>query len=67
MYVSKESIMHITVIPWYTSSWFTSFRLYEIHKLIPVFQFMSQFSLIQAPSSRKPIIPSACFWEAMVN
>jgi hypothetical protein len=35
---------------------FTSFRLYEMHKSIPVFQFTSQFSLIRAPSSRKSIV-----------
>jgi hypothetical protein len=35
-----------TVIPRYTSNRFTSFRLYEMHKLIPVFQFTSQFSRI---------------------
>jgi hypothetical protein len=41
-----------------------SFRLYEMHKLIPVFQFTSQFSLTRAPSSRKPIIvPSASSWK----
>jgi hypothetical protein len=38
------------------SNRFTSFHLYEMHKLITVFQFMSQFSLIQAPSSSKPIV-----------
>jgi hypothetical protein len=27
-----------------------------MRKLIPVFQFTSQFSLIRAPSSRKPIV-----------
>jgi hypothetical protein len=44
------------------SNRFTSFRLYEMHKLIPVFQFTSQFSLIRAPSSRKPIVvPGASF------
>jgi hypothetical protein len=43
-----------TVIPRYTSNRFTSFHLYD--KLIPVFQFMSQFSHIQAPSSRKPVV-----------
>jgi hypothetical protein len=57
-----------TGIPWYTSNRFTSFRLYEMHKLIPVFQFMSQFSLIQAPSSRKPIVvPGASSQEIMGN
>jgi hypothetical protein len=41
------------------SNCFTSFRLYEMHKLIPVFQFTSQFSPNkQAPSSRKPIVVS---------
>jgi hypothetical protein len=44
-----------TVIPRHTSNRFTSFRLYEMHKLIPVFQF-NQLSLIRAPSSRKPIV-----------
>jgi hypothetical protein len=44
-----------------------SFRLYEMHKLIPVFQFMSQFSLIRAPSSRKLIIvPGSSSWEVPV-
>jgi hypothetical protein len=43
-----------TVIPRCTSNRFTSFRLYEMHKLIPVFQFTIHFSFIQAPSSRKP-------------
>jgi hypothetical protein len=33
-----------------------SFRLYEMHILIPVFQFTIQFSLIRAPSCRKPIV-----------
>jgi hypothetical protein len=43
------------------SNRFTSFRLYDMHKLIPVFKFTSQFSLIRAPSSRKPIVvPGAC-------
>jgi hypothetical protein len=42
-----------TVISWYTSNRFTSFRVYEMYKLIPVFQFTSQFSLIRASSSRK--------------
>jgi hypothetical protein len=51
-YISGDSD-HNTVIPRYTS-----FRLYEMHKLIPVFQFTSQFSLIRAPSSRKPIVVS---------
>jgi hypothetical protein len=45
-----------TVIPRYTSNRFTSFRLYEMRKLIPVFLFTSQFSRIQVPSSRKPIV-----------
>jgi hypothetical protein len=44
-----------TVIPRYTSNRFTSFRLYEMLKLTPVFQFTSQFSLIRAPSPRKQI------------
>jgi hypothetical protein len=47
-----------TGIPRYTSNRFTSFLLYEMHKLIPVFQFTSQFSPIRAPSSRKPIAVS---------
>jgi hypothetical protein len=52
------------VIPRYTDNLFTSTRLYEIHKLIPVFQFTSQFSLIRAPSSRKPIVvPVGKFWK----
>jgi hypothetical protein len=37
-------------------NWFTSFSLFEMHKLITVFQFTSQFLLIRAPSSRKPIV-----------
>jgi hypothetical protein len=57
-----------TVIPRYTSNRFTSFRLYEMHKLIPVFQFMSQFSLSRAPSSRKPIVvPGASSREGEIN
>jgi hypothetical protein len=56
-------LFYVTVIPR-----FTSFRLYEMHKLIPVFQFTSQFSLIRAPSSRKPIIvPGASSREVMGN
>jgi hypothetical protein len=31
------------VIPQYTSNRLTCFRLYDMHKLIPVFQFTSQF------------------------
>jgi hypothetical protein len=58
----------VTVIPRYTRNRSTSFRLYEMHKLIPVFQFTSQFSLIRAPSSRKPIVvPGYCFREVMGN
>jgi hypothetical protein len=34
-------------IPRYTSNRFASFRLYEMHKLIPVFHFTSQFSLFE--------------------
>jgi hypothetical protein len=45
-----------TVIPRYTSNRFTTFRLYEMHKLKPVFKFTIQFSLIRAPASRKPIV-----------
>jgi hypothetical protein len=57
-----------TVIPLYTSNRFKSFRLYEMHKLIPVFQFMSQFSLIRAPSSCKPVVvPSASSREVVGN
>jgi hypothetical protein len=57
-----------TVIFQYTSNRFTSVRLYEMHKLIPVFQFTSQFSLIRAPSSRKPIVvPGASSREVMGN
>jgi hypothetical protein len=33
-----------TVTPQYTSNRFTSFHLCEMHKLIPVFKFTSQFS-----------------------
>jgi hypothetical protein len=47
---------HITVIPRYTGNRFTSFRLYEMYKVTHVFQFTSQFSLVRAPSSRKPIV-----------
>jgi hypothetical protein len=45
-----------TVIPRYVSNRFTSFRLYEMYKLVPVFKFASQFSQIRASSSRKPIV-----------
>jgi hypothetical protein len=45
-----------TVNPRKTSNRDTSFRLYEMYKLIPVFRFTSKFSLIRAPSSRKPIV-----------
>jgi hypothetical protein len=45
-----------TVIPQNTSNRFMSFRLYEMHILMPVFQFLSQFSLIRAPLSHKPIV-----------
>jgi hypothetical protein len=42
--------------------------VYEMHKLIPVFQFMSQFLLIQAPSYHKPVvIPDASSREVMGN
>jgi hypothetical protein len=41
----------ITAIPW-----FTSFRLYEMHKLIPIFRFTNHFSFVRTPSSRKPIV-----------
>jgi hypothetical protein len=52
----------------YTSNRFTSFRLYEMHKLIPAFQFTSEFSLILAPSSCKPIVvPGASSREVMGN
>jgi hypothetical protein len=54
--LTNGSSTEITVIPQYTSNWFMSFHLYEMHKLIPVFQFMSQFLLIQAPSSCKQIV-----------
>jgi hypothetical protein len=50
------SVQDSTAIPRYTSNRFTSFRLYEMHKLIPIFQFTIQFSLARAPSSRKPIV-----------
>jgi hypothetical protein len=43
-----------TAIPRNTSNRFTNFHLYEMHKFF--FQFTSQFSLIRAPSSRKPIV-----------
>jgi hypothetical protein len=57
-----------TITPWYMSNWFMSFRLYKMHKLMPVFQFMSRFSLIRASSSRKPIIvPGTSSWEVMEN
>jgi hypothetical protein len=36
-----------TIIPRYTSNRFTIFGLYEMHKLISVFQFTSQFSLFE--------------------
>jgi hypothetical protein len=66
--ISSDFHIYTTIIPWYKSNRLTSFRLYEIHKLIPVFQFTSQFSLIQAPSSHKPIVvPGASSWEVMGN
>jgi hypothetical protein len=44
------------------------FHLYEMHKLIHVFKFTSQFSLIRAPSSRKLIVvPGASSPEVMGN
>jgi hypothetical protein len=48
--------MDCTVIPRYTSNQFTSFRLHKMHKLVTGFQFTSQFSLVRASSSRKPIV-----------
>jgi hypothetical protein len=60
--------VYSTGIPQYTSNRFMSFRLYEMHKLIPIFQFMSQFSLIRAPSFHKPIIvPGTSSREVMGN
>jgi hypothetical protein len=54
--VTFGKVISSTVIPRYMSIRFTSFRLYEMHKLIHVFQFTIQFSLIRVPSSRKPIV-----------
>jgi hypothetical protein len=47
----KYTSMYSTVIPRYMGNRFTSFRLYEMHKLISGFQFTSR-----APSSHKPIV-----------
>jgi hypothetical protein len=59
---------HSTGISRYTSIRFTIFRLYEIHKLKPVFQITIQFSLARAPSSRKLIVvPGASSREVMGN
>jgi hypothetical protein len=54
---SHFMFLQCTIIPQYTSNRFTSFRLYKTHKLIPVFQFTSQFLLIRATSSHKPVVP----------
>jgi hypothetical protein len=58
----------VTVIPRYTSNRFESFCLYKMHKLTPVFQFTSQFSLIRAPSSHKlTVVPGASPRKVMGN
>ena len=57
--ISLNSIQYNTVIFQYTSNWFTSFRLYDMRKLIPVFRFESQFPLIRAPSYRQLVVPGA--------
>jgi hypothetical protein len=44
--------MPFIVISYYTNN---SFHLHEMNKLIPVFQFGSQFLLVSAPSSHKPL------------
>jgi hypothetical protein len=44
-----------TVTPRYTINQLTSFPLYDIHKLMSGFQLTSQFIVIRAPSSNKPI------------
>jgi hypothetical protein len=56
VWIQMNVLTSLYSIPRYTSNRFKSFRLYEMHKLIPVFQFTSKFSLIRAPSSRKPIV-----------
>jgi hypothetical protein len=56
MIPSKGRNARNTVIPQHTSNQFTSFCLHKVHKLMAVFQFKSQFLLIRAPSSRKPIV-----------
>jgi hypothetical protein len=62
-FIQRKLIALNAVIPQNMRHRFTSFRLYEMHKLIPAFQFTSQFSLTQAPSSRKPILPVGKQWE----
>jgi hypothetical protein len=66
--VYYEFVIVSTWIPRYKSNRFTSSRLNEMHKLTLVFQFMSQFLLIRASSSRKPIVvPGASSREVMEN
>jgi hypothetical protein len=53
---TSRQLKLITVIPRYTSKRFTRFRLYEMHKLIPVFQFTSQYELL--PLANRSLFPS---------
>jgi hypothetical protein len=49
----------VTVIPRYTRNRFTSFLLYEMHKLIPIFQFTSKFRKYELlPLANRSLFPS---------
>jgi len=65
----QMELVHICrVICRNASNRFTGLLWNEMHKLIPLLQFTNQFSLVRAPSSRRPIVVSfASFQLSPVN